>query len=112
MNELLTQLIKSPETVEFSRVMDVISQHYQYSPISFKNGDLYSDAGTNEGSCKIFYFAQLNQLSEAKTLALFGNYYREDVLQHPEGSDHGNIRNFMTTGWNGINFEGIALVKI
>jgi len=33
-------------------------------------------------------FAQLQQLSQAETLACFGKYYREDVLQNPEGDDH------------------------
>ncbi|MGU3844869.1 HopJ type III effector protein, partial [Vibrio diabolicus] len=38
-----------------------------------------------------------------------GRFYREDVLLHPENSDHQNIRNFMVTGWDGIRFEAPAL---
>jgi hypothetical protein len=45
-------------------------------------------------------------------LACFGTYYRDDVLANPEGSDHGNIRNFMKTGWAGVSLpEGVLTVK-
>ena len=106
---LLSQVKTSPNTVSFSNVIDVITQHYQYTPSDFSNGDLTSEAGTNEGSCKIFYFAQLNNLSESETVALFGAYYREDVLGNAKGNDHGNIRNFLKTGWKGISFSGEVL---
>jgi hypothetical protein len=33
-------------------------------------------------------------------------------LENPSGKDHGNIRNFMLTGWQGIHFEVPALNKI
>ncbi|NNF96141.1 MAG: hypothetical protein HKM94_04340 [Halobacteria archaeon] len=46
---------------------------------------------------------------ELETLACFGKYYREDVLQHPQGTDHLNIRTFMRHGWSGIQFEYPAL---
>jgi hypothetical protein len=62
----------------------------------------------NEGSCKIFAFALIHQLSEAQTLTLFGDYYH-DVLNNPEGSGHQNIRNFIRDGWRGICFNGVAL---
>lgn len=109
-SELLAQVNSQASSIEFSQVISVIENNYTYAPTKFSNGDLVSEAGTNEGSCKIFYFAQLNQLSEANTLNLFGDYYRTDVLAHPEGNDHGNIRNFMQSGWRGIKFEGNALV--
>jgi hypothetical protein len=108
---LIDQVRTQPNSVEFSQVMEVISQHYHYSDTQFSNGDLVNQAGTNAGSCKIFSFAQLNNLSAEETLHLFGDYYRVDVLQHPEGTDHGNIRNFMQTGWDGIKFEKAALVQ-
>ena len=73
---------------------------------------LVNEAGTNEGSCKIFYFAQLNNLNVQQTLACFGRYYSEDVLSNPTGNDHGNIRNFMKTGWQGIEFKSVALLPI
>ncbi|MDU0354077.1 HopJ type III effector protein [Paraglaciecola aquimarina] len=108
-NELITLTRTAPESIEFTQVMELITDHYHYTPTAFSNGDLASEAGSNEGSCKIFYFAKLNQLSAEQTLSLFGAYYREDVLQHPEGTDHGNIRNFMVTGWDGIEFFSEAL---
>jgi hypothetical protein len=107
--DLLKQ-IKQPEShVEFDQVMQVIADNYQYQPTTFTNGTLVNDAGSNEGSCKIFYFAQLNKLDQQQTLACFGRYYREDVLANPTGDDHGNIRNFMKTGWQGIEFTQAAL---
>jgi hypothetical protein len=42
-------------------------------------------------------------------LACFGSYYRKDVLENPNGTDHQNIRNFMNRGWEGISFEKEAL---
>ena len=108
LSELLSQELTS---IEFTDVMAVIAAEYDYSPAVFTNGDLRSEAGTNEGSCKIFYFAKLNELSEKITLALFGQYYRVDVLENPDGSDHGNIRNFIKSGWQGISFDSVVLVK-
>ncbi len=110
---LLSQLQTSPETVEFKNVMDTISAHYDYTPARFTNGigesQAINEAGSNEGSCKIFAFAQLNNLNIEQTLACFGSYYRDDVLKNPQGSDHSNIRNFMVYGWPGIHFDSAAL---
>jgi len=108
-SELLTQLSLNADEVSFEQVMQVISDNYSYTPASFNNGELLNEAGTNEGSCKIFYFAQLNELTEQQTLACFGRYYFEDVLQNPQGNDHGNIRNFIKTAWQGVEFQSIAL---
>ncbi len=106
---LLEKLASSPETVEFDEVISAIKSQYDYSAASFTNGDAINEAGSNEGSCKIFAFAKLNDLNEAQTLACFGKYYRHDVLENPDGEDHANIRNFMQHGWAGINFEKDAL---
>ena len=108
-NDLIQLVQSNPETVEFSDVMQCIERHYDYTPTDFSNGSAENAAGTNEGSCKIFAFAKLNDLSKDETLALFGDYYREDVLAHPEGQDHANIRNFMQTGWDGIQFASEAI---
>ncbi len=51
----------------------------------------------------------MNRLTPEQTLQLFGDYYRIDVLQNPDGTDHQNIRNFIKFGWNGIAFDGKAL---
>lgn len=112
-NALLEQLNSQPDTIEFNDVMDVIAENYQYQATTFSNGQgdaqVVNQAGTNEGSCRLFAFAKLQGLDQAQTLALFGRFYREDVLQHPDGNDHGNIRNFIKFGWDGINFEGTPL---
>lgn len=112
LEKLLEQLNQSPLTVEFDDVMSVIREHYHYIETEFQNGNEINPAGSNEGSCKIFAFGRLHALSEAQTLACFGRYYREDVVMNPEGTDHGNIRNFMSSGWSGIRFSGEALARL
>jgi len=108
------ELIKTrPESIEFDEVMSVISDNYDYTPTTFSNGFdgelVINEAGSNEGSCKIFAFAQINKLNKEQTLACFGCFYREDVLAHPEGTDHANIRNFIRYGWDGIRFSSEVL---
>jgi len=107
--ELLVLLENQPQNVEFKQVMQVINENYHYQATAFTNGEAVNEAGTNEGSCKIFAFAHLNKLNQAQTLACFGDFYRTDVLANPDGDDHANIRNFMMTGWPGIKFNAIAL---
>lgn len=108
--ETLVETVKShPEQIEFEEVMTAVAEHFDYSPTKFNNGTIVNEAGTNEGSCKVFALAQQLDLNELETLALFGRYYRDDVLTNPEGTDHGNIRNFMKTGWSGIEFEHAPL---
>ncbi len=105
--------VKNNEAVGFNETIAVITENYHYQATEFSNGLgerlLINSAGTNEGSCKIFAFAQLNQLDQQQTLNLFGDYYRLDVLNKPDGTDHQNIRNFMQYGWEGIRFNGAAL---
>lgn len=105
----LEKLKSNPETIEFQDTMNVIEQLYTFRETAFSNGALRNEAGQNNGSCKLFAFAKLQGLSASETLACFGHYYREDVLAHPEASDHQNIRNFMQCGWDGIEFEAAAL---
>ncbi|AQX06789.1 type III effector [Elizabethkingia meningoseptica] len=106
---ILEQLNQSPETIQFNDVIAYIDAHYDFTPTEFKNGNTMNEAGQNNGSCKVFSFAKVAGLSKEDTLHLFGAYYREDVLQNPEGTDHQNIRNFIESGWDGISFEGEAL---
>lgn len=108
---LFEQLERSPEEIQFKDIIAFIDEHYDFTPTQFINGNTVNEAGQNNGSCKIFSFAQLNDLSKEETLHLFGEFYREDVLKNPEGSDHQNIRNFMESGWDGISFEGKALQR-
>jgi len=96
------------DSIDFEDTLAVINEHFEYTPCAFHNGSLFNAAGQNEGSCKIFGFGKLMKLDEAQTLACFGRFYR-DVLNTPEGTDHGNIRNFMRTGWDGVQFEGEPL---
>ena len=103
--------IRREEPVSFDETQAIIREHYDYQPTEFSNGSgedvLTNQAGQNEGSCRIFAFAQLNELTEQQTLALFGDYYWRDVLDHPDGNDH--IRTFQRHGWAGITFKGVAL---
>lgn len=108
---LLTQLQTSPQTINFKDVIAYIDQHYHFTPTRFTNGKKVNKAGENNGSCKVFSFAKLKGLNEEETLALFGDFYRTDVLENPDGTDHENIRNFMQSGWGGIAFEGEALAE-
>ncbi len=105
----LKKLQECPEKVEFSDTMTTIDSLYTFTPTSFQNGKLINEAGQNSGSCKIFSFARLHNLTPEKTLACFGTYYRNDVLQHPDSNDHQNIRNFVKTGWSGIKFDSDPL---
>lgn len=106
---LLEQLDQSPETIDFKDVIAYIDENYDFTPTKFINGNVTNEANQNNGSCKIFSFAKKLDLSVEKTLALFGEFYREDVLKNPEGTDHQNIRNFMKYGWEKVLFEGDAL---
>lgn len=106
-SDLINALNK--DVVDFSQVIATIENYYEFTPVTFHNGSLTNEAGSNLGSCKIFAFAQLNGLSKQATLNAFGAFYTEDVLKHPEAQDHQNIRNFMNTGWEGVVFEGPAL---
>ena len=111
LNDFL-QRVKVGQMVDFQQTMSIITEHYHYRPTEFSNGltePLISQAGTNEGSCKIFAFARLQNLTPEQTLSLFGDYYHKDVLGNPDGSDHQNIRRFMRDGWKGIVFKSDAL---
>ena len=108
---ILEQLEKSPETIIFKDIITYIDENYDFAPTKFTNGNTINEANQNNGSCKVFSFAQLKNLSKEQTLSLFGEFYREDVLKNPDGTDHQNIRNFMKFGWEGISFDGEALKK-
>lgn len=107
------QKVTNDQDISFDATIAVITKFYDYEPTEFYNGlgsdKLINKAGTNEGSCKIFSFAQLNQLSQQHTLNLFGDYYKKDVLDTPVGSNHQNIRQFMKHDWEGISFTKPAL---
>ena len=106
----LEKLTQTPTAINFVETIAVIEANYDFTPTAFENGLQHNVAGENSGSCKLFAFAEIQNLSEAATLDCFGAYYFKDVLKNPNGKDHQNIRNFMKTGWDGIAFYGSALV--
>lgn len=108
---LIEKIKQSPEQVQFKEVIDVIEREYDFTPTAFLNGQQNNGVNENNGSCKIFSFATINQLTEAETLHLFGDFYRVDVLANPEASDHQNIRQFILNGWSGVSFSSPALVS-
>ncbi len=110
LKKILWQLNSSPETITFDNCVELIDALYEFTPTAFRNGSLQNEAGKNNGSCKIFSFAKLHHLTQQQTLHCFGAYYRHDVLEHPADTNHQNIRNFIQTGWAGIEFSGRALV--
>jgi len=111
LDKFLNQIAQQPDTIEFTDTMAIIEQYYHFTPSAFTNGDTVNEADQNNGSCKIFAFGLLNTLSPEQTLACFGTYYRNDVVNHPDADDHQNIRNFMVSGWKGIQFDGQALTS-
>lgn len=106
-----TQLINAlnQQAVAFSSVIAVIESHYHFTPTAFNNGSAHNLADQNQGACKVLAFAQLHQLSPQATLNAFGDFYTQDVLLDPLGDNHQNIRQFMQTGWAGVQFMGEAL---
>jgi hypothetical protein len=107
LNDLLAAL--KANSIAFSDVLIFIETYYVHQPTAFKNGDTYNEATQNQGSAKVFAFAQLNNLSADDTLYLFAEHY-QSVLAHPDAGDHQNIRQFILNGWPGIALEGTALV--
>lgn len=101
--ELISK-VKQAEIILFAEVIETIDAHYTFTPTHFKNGDVVNEANTNNGSCKVFSFANKHCLVAQETLFLFGEHYQK-VLETPNDSDHQNIRNFIKFGWNEIEFE-------
>ncbi|WP_418358258.1 MULTISPECIES: HopJ type III effector protein [Shewanella] len=107
-NEFITSLDARADVLRFEETMALIDAHYDFTPSAFKNGEQLNDAGQNSGSCKVFAFGQIHQLTKLQTLTLFGEHYR-DVVATPQGDDHQNIRQFMQHGWDGVLFSQLAL---
>ncbi len=114
LTQFIHQIENDPETIAFQDVIKQIDANYHYTPTRFINGknedSVTNLAGENTGSCKIFSFAKIHGLDKTKTLHCFGQYYRQDVLQHPDNTDHANIRSFIKYGWGNICFDNAALV--
>ena len=105
--------IKRGERVTFKETMTVIEENFIYTPVQFSNGlgddPVVNPAGKNEGSCKIFALGRRLGLSKEETASLFGELYWDDVREHPDGTDHANIRTFLRDSWEGIRFEAEPL---
>jgi len=109
--EFKSKLTEAPESIAFSETIEVIESLYDFTPTSFTNGNLENEAGENSGSCKLFAFAVAQSLTKEETLACFGAFYYEEVLNDPSGTGHQNIRNFMNTGFDGLTINGTALIE-
>ncbi|TLX45234.1 type III effector [Pseudoalteromonas phenolica] len=111
LNDFLAQLKAQPETITFELCQQTIADNYTYTASAFNNNGLQSSAEQNQGSCKILAFARLNNLSKEQTLHCFGDYYRIDVVQHPENDDHGNIRTLLKAESSvaAVTFDGTPL---
>jgi hypothetical protein len=60
-------------SLPFNKVVEFIETYYQHQPTAFKNGDLYNEATQNQGSAKVFAFAQLKKLSAEDTFTYLQN---------------------------------------
>ena len=111
MKEQLITLIEKlkDNSLSFKEVIEFIETYYQHHPAAFKNGEVHNEATQNQGSAKVFAFAQLNNLSKEDTLLLFAEHYQA-VLNTPDGTDHQNIRQFIIHSWPGVIFERQALL--
>lgn len=94
----------------FADVIAYIEENYNYTASAFVNGNQENAIDQNQGSAKVFAFANLNNLSKEDTLKLFAEHY-EAVLATPEGTDHNNIRQFIKNGWERLKFKNEVLTK-
>uniref|UniRef100_A0A7S0MVS7 HopJ type III effector protein n=1 Tax=Pyramimonas obovata TaxID=1411642 RepID=A0A7S0MVS7_9CHLO len=99
--------------VRFEEVMELMNECYIFEPTEYISGkgqpyEVVNPAGTNSGSCKVFAFGKLHNLSEEQTMKMFCEHY-QGVLEDPDGDAHANIRSFMKNGWEGITFAAAPL---
>ena len=66
-DDFLHKLRTQPESILFTDTMETIEANYDFTPVGFTNGTVVNEAGTNSGSCKLFAFAKLQQLSKEET---------------------------------------------
>ena len=104
----LETLRTTPESLQFADVMALIDAYYDHTPTAFTNGEAINQAAENQGSAKVFSFARIHGLSEDETLMCFAEHFRA-VKNTPSGSDHQNIRQFMSHGWSGVQLPAGCL---
>lgn len=105
----IEKLTNQPQALLFEETLATVDAHYTFTETAFDNGSQRNEAGQNSGSCKVFSFAKLHQLTEQQTLNMFAQFYHDDVLGNPDGDDHQNIRQFMQQGFDGLRFDSEAL---
>ncbi len=64
LEDFKNKLKGNPREIKFSETMAVIDANYEFKPKAFKNGELLNAAGENSGSCKLFAFAQKQNLGK------------------------------------------------
>lgn len=105
--KLLSEL--AANRINFAAVLANIDDQYTHVPTAFKNGDQNNSSTENQGSARVLFYAQLNNLGKDETLSLFAEHY-QNVLDNPTANNHQNIRQFMLSGWDGVIFEGTVLM--
>ena len=71
---LLEQLEKSPENINFKDIIAYIDENYDFTPTKFINGNTTNEANQNNGSCKVFSFAQQKIYQKNKHFNFLGNF--------------------------------------
>ena len=64
-DSFLQKLKQTANSITFPETIAVIEENYHFKQTAFKNGNLQNGAGENSGSCKLFAFAQIQNLNEA-----------------------------------------------
>lgn len=108
--EAYLEELRSGAQMNFDDLIELIDENYNYTPVSFTNGDFQNAAAENQGSAKLFCFGAIHQLTQLEVLHCFGEHYQA-VLNEPKGDSHQNIRNFIIYGWEGLKFDSPVLVK-
>jgi hypothetical protein len=85
LHAFLEKLNQYPQAITFAETIATIESNYDFTPTAFQNEKQHNGAGENSGSCKLFAFAKIQELSQAATLSCFGAYYFEEVLGDPQG---------------------------
>jgi hypothetical protein len=109
LDAFLKKLNDDPTSITLDDTLATIAEAYEFTPFGYTLGGVRFESHQVHRSCQLYAFAQLNRLSEAQTLACFGAYYHQDVLQHPDGTDHKTVRLFMKHGWAGLALDGMPL---
>ncbi len=104
----LQRLRTTPENIQFADVIAIIDAYYDHTPTAFVNGTATNQSSENQGSAKVFSFAQLHELNETDTLHCFAEHFRA-VDANPTGNEHQNIRQFMASGWQGLKLPDTCL---